>query len=106
MILRRCERCTARSGGIAIDSIHLRLLVTTMFISHKYRCIFIHVQKTGGASITEAFAKRDPCLEQPFFRHIRIRELWPYLVANNVTNYYKFALVRNPWDRLVSWYEF
>jgi hypothetical protein len=80
---------------------------TLMIISDHARCIFVHIQKTGGASIEELLRSHDPDIQENSFqgrRHMSAAELRT-LVAPDVWNaYFKFAFVRNPWDRLVSWY--
>lgn len=64
----------------------------------EHRAIFIHVPKTAGTSIAlklhEGTSRHVPCTA--------------YLAANpgKFARYWKFAFVRNPWDRLVSSYEF
>jgi len=70
-------------------------------ISHDLRCILVHVQKTGGMSIRRALdmAQWDPH-QHRFASELRSLygpELWE--------SYFKFGFVRNPWDRLVSWWE-
>ncbi|PCI30780.1 MAG: hypothetical protein COB67_01105, partial [SAR324 cluster bacterium] len=35
-----------------------------MFISHKYKVIFIHIQRTGGNSIHKIFQEHDPELQE------------------------------------------
>jgi hypothetical protein len=70
-------------------------------ISHPLRCIFVHIQKTGGSSVRQALgmAQHDADKHR-FAAELRERygdELW--------RSYFKFAFVRNPWDRLVSWWE-
>lgn len=59
-----------------------------------HRCIFIHIPKTAGSSIADA-------LFGAVSRHIPYTE---YLRASprKFRAYFKFAFVRNPWDRLVS----
>lgn len=64
----------------------------------RYRCIFIHVPKTAGHSVTTGL-----------FDQITGHSMWHrYYVANprKFHRYFKFAFVRNPWDRLVSTYHF
>lgn len=61
----------------------------------EFESIFIHIPKTGGSSIFETlFSKKSN-------GHIRWNQ---YKQANNkkFQKYFKFAVVRNPWDRLVS----
>ncbi len=66
----------------------------------EYRAIYIHTRKTGGTSIYYAFKgymhrpEKHPSLQ-------RILELYP-----EAKDYYKFAFVRNPWDWIVSLYEY
>ena len=62
------------------------------------RAIFIHVPKTAGTSVTRRLYAGPS-------RHVRCVE---YLRANpaKFEHFFKFAFVRNPWDRLVSSYEF
>lgn len=72
-----------------------------MNISHKHKCIFFHVPKTGGSSI-EALPMWDA-----WTGHFpRAAELGQSLGPAQWENYFKFAFVRNPWDRLVSLYHY
>ena len=68
-------------------------------ISHKYKCIFTHIQKNGGTSIKVPLGKLNG-----YFHH-------PAREQKNVFGkywgeYYKFSIVRNPWDRIVSIYHY
>jgi chondroitin 4-sulfotransferase 11 len=69
-------------------------------ICHKHRWIFVHIQKTGGDSIRAALGVElnDPHKRRtaPELRAIYGDAIWQ--------SSYKFAFVRNPWDRLVSWW--
>ena len=75
-------------------------------ISHLHRCIFTHVPKTGGKSVLAAFglpmlgADYDGGLahiEKPYgHRPLRIEREEP------LADYFCFAFVRHPLDRLVS----
>lgn len=63
-------------------------------ISDTNRCIFIHIPRTAGTSIKEA-------LDLPGRGH----PTWQYFHDNYPDKwkaYTKFAVVRNPWDRVVS----
>ncbi len=63
---------------------------------------FIHVQKTGGSSIDELSRATVPDIERYGPRHMGVRHARKVLY--NWSDYYSFAFVRNPWERLVSWY--
>jgi hypothetical protein len=72
-------------------------------ISHKYKCIFIHIPKAGGTSIenTTIFddqRERTGELVGGHLTAVDFREKYPH----QFDAYYKFAVVRNPYDRLVS----
>lgn len=72
-------------------------------ISHKYKCIFIHVPKAGGTSIekTSLFDDQRERTNQPIGGHsnaMKFKDTFP----EEFNSYFKFAFVRNPWDRLVS----
>jgi chondroitin 4-sulfotransferase 11 len=70
-------------------------------ISHELRCIFVHVQKTGGSSIRGALRMA----QFDAHKHRFADELRTIYGADTWNQYFKFAFVRNPWDRLVSWWE-
>jgi hypothetical protein len=70
-------------------------------ISHELKCIFVHVQKTGGSSIRHALQMA----QFDAHKHRFAAELRALYGEAAWGQYYKFAFVRNPWDRLVSWWE-
>jgi chondroitin 4-sulfotransferase 11 len=62
--------------------------------------IFVHVQKTGGNSVRTA-------LGGDIFdarKHFTARELRDFHGQTAWSACFKFSFVRNPWDRLVSWW--
>lgn len=83
-----------------------------MFISHRYRIIFIHIQKAGGSSIQRLFEQLDPELvtniaidpakQRP--KHCFARDIAEVIDDEMFRAYTSFSVVRNPFDRLVSWY--
>lgn len=83
-----------------------------MFISHKYRAIFVHIQRTGGNSIQRVFEEHDPDLieavpiaaEKLRTKHCYLSDIAEAIPADIFRSYCKFAVVRNPFDRLLSWY--
>ena len=61
-----------------------------IFLIREPRCVFIHIPKTGGASIRHGVFKGNVDGPKQGF----IPENWKSL--------YKFAFVRNPYDRVIS----
>jgi len=70
-----------------------------MIINHKYKFIFVHIHKTAGSSIRNSLLKLDG---SEFLAHHHTHLKW--IDYKKYEDYYKFCFVRNPWDRLVSWY--
>ena len=81
-----------------------------MIISHRHKFIFIHIPKTGGTSITKALM---PFLgikdltgkdshEDPLYHHRTAQEIKKIVGEKIWNSYFKFAVVRNPWDLMVS----
>lgn len=75
----------------------------TPAISNRYKCIFIHVPKAGGSSIerTSIFNDQREITGKVVAGHtkaVKFREKFP----REFNDYFKFAFVRNPFDRLVS----
>lgn len=60
-------------------------------ISHKYKCTFVHIPKTGGNSIKQALELRGEEHEY---------------VSSLELPYFSFTFVRNPFDRFVSAYSY
>lgn len=83
-----------------------------MVISHKYKTIFIHIQKTGGNSIESIFKKKDRKIISRIpikkvlmrTKHCYISDINGVVDENILSEYTKFCVVRNPFDRMVSWY--
>ena len=66
-------------------------------ISHKYKTIFIHINRTGGSSIETVFNKE-------LSNHERPNKIIKKIGLKKWNSYFKFTFVRNPWDRIVSIY--
>ena len=95
-------------------------------ISHKHKCIFVHLRRTAGNSIEEALGsiqlfdrsgkptnQWDNKLHRGNTRYkhdkrghylhttaTEIRDLYP----DSFDKYFKFSIVRNPWDQMISYY--
>jgi len=82
-------------------------------VSKKYKFIFIHIPKTGGSSIAEpeyqsgqgALVAHLGSEDHVQAGHIRAVGLKNRL-QDSWDDYFKFAFVRNPWDRIVSLYHY
>ena len=65
-----------------------------------YNFLFVHIQKTAGTSITRALMKI-PSSQFIAPAHLRLKDL--HFTKKNKP--FIFSAVRNPYNRLVSWYE-
>ena len=101
-----------------------------MIISHKLKYVFIHIPKTGGTSIrtlithhpkmfkpdvaghwhgiTEEHYAKFPNVSRELWTHSTAEEIKNWMTNNNYDwdDYFKFCFIRNPWDRMVSSYEY
>lgn len=95
-----------------------------MIVSHRHRFIFAAVPKTGTHSVRQALReqmsendveqvglfvnKRFPWADLAAIQHghLPLRQARPYLGEAAFGGYYKFAFVRNPFDRFVSYCAF
>ena len=88
-------------------------------ISHDKKCIFIHIPKCGGTSVEDVLwpkeqGRTEEDLWMGFVSRFKnkyqtggLQHLLAWQVREEVGRdvfraYYKFAFVRNPWDRVVS----
>ena len=90
-----------------------------MIISPKYDFVYFATMKTGSSSISSILSelndpelknfeydKNDPMIDdsydKKYFKHTTSYEL----NEKKYENYFKIAFVRNPWDRVLSWFFF
>lgn len=71
-------------------------------ISDKYRFVFVHINKTGGTSIEKVFERRAE-KKDVRFKH-QPAAFYKEKFPDQFRDYFKFSIVRNPWDWLVSRY--
>ena len=67
-------------------------------ISHKHKCIYIHINKCGGSTIDKVFTGSF-CGHKKAFEYKKSH-------PTEFDNYFKFTFVRNPWSRVVSFYHY
>ena len=72
-------------------------------IINEYKTIFIHIPKNAGTSIKEYFGYDLTSKEK--FKHSTVNEIKKEY-PNLYNSYKKFAIVRNPYDRMISWYAY
>lgn len=80
-----------------------------MRMSNRYRAIFIHVPKTGGNSINTAIDALPDGEVIDHYGPMPSKHIWAArlkaLVGEAAWNsHFTFAVVRNPWDQMVSCY--
>jgi Sulfotransferase family len=64
--------------------------------------IFVHIARTGGTSIETALTGNDWWKISPETKHLSARQLRVLVGEDKWTRYFKFSVVRNPWDRVIS----
>tara|TARA_R110002012_G_scaffold81167_1_gene205530 strand:- start:566 stop:1105 length:540 start_codon:yes stop_codon:yes gene_type:complete len=70
-------------------------------IIDQYKAIFIHIPKNAGTSIEEYFGNESVRIQPD--KHADIHEV-KRKFKNSYNNYKKFTIIRNPYDKMVSWY--
>jgi hypothetical protein len=94
-------------------------------ISHHDKCVFVHVPKCAGQSVELFFLDRIgldwerraplllrpndvPGLGPPRLAHLKAHEYVQkrWMTPAQFDEYFKFTFVRNPWDRVASFYRF
>ena len=70
-------------------------------IDHTRKCIYIHIPRTAGTSIERWITGKDWWLVDSKTKHLLASQA-RRIYADHWDAYFKFAFVRNPWDRMVS----
>ena len=70
-------------------------------IIDEHKVIFIHIPKNAGTSIETYFANESVRIQPR--KHADIHEIKRDF-KNSYNNYKKFTIIRNPYDKMVSWY--
>lgn len=74
-------------------------------IDHNNKVIFVHIARTGGSTVENMFMGQDYWLVNPSEKHIPAR-IARHLYEPYWSDYYKFAIVRNPFDRFRSLWKY
>lgn len=90
-------------------------------ISHKHKCIFIHIPKCGGSSVESVLwpaSRTESDLWMGFvsrycnkyqtggLQHLFAQQVRQEVGEAYFDRYFKFSFVRNPWDKAVSQFEY
>ena len=92
-------------------------------ISHRHRCIFVHIPKCGGTSIEDAIwpdidsrseadlwmgqdAEDFNRYQEDGLQHLLASQVREEVGESEFRSYFKFAFVRNPFDKAVSQFEY
>jgi len=89
-----------------------------MVINTHYKFIFVHIPKAAGVSIMKCLSKmkghntrwlaktKHETLSE-FYQEVNLRRnLADRILGRKPQNYFRFGFVRNPWDRMSSFYRY
>lgn len=71
-------------------------------VNIRLKHIFIHIPKTGGRSMCSVPWNRADIYN--LYGHYTIKDIQDYGI--DISKYYKWCFVRNPWERILSGYDF
>ena len=88
-------------------------------INHKHKFIFIHIPKTGGTSVEDTLFSSKTRTKKNLWggydsnkyqtgglQHLMASHILTEVGGDIFSKYFKFSFVRNPWDKMVSQYNY
>jgi hypothetical protein len=75
-----------------------------MIYSRRQRFVFIHIQRTGGTSLATLLKEGIRDARKLGWEHNRATRAIEIIGSDEFFACYRFSFVRNPWDRMVSWF--
>ncbi len=78
-----------------------------MIVSDTQRMLFVHVQKTGGSSVTNLISAQVPGARDVRSMQGDKHATLPTILRKRPewSDYFIFGFVRNPWARMLSWHQ-
>jgi chondroitin 4-sulfotransferase 11 len=80
-----------------------------MLLSNEHKFFFMHIPKTGGTSIRNALNQLIQAPQPYTERDMERKHMSAFLLRDKIydwDNLWKFTFIRNPYDRMVSYYTF
>lgn len=78
----------------------------TFYINGRTDVIFVHIPKTAGTSIRFAYDFNKPNPQKGIRKHYTSKEIITSIGREKWDSAFKFTIVRDPWERLYSFYLF
>jgi len=72
--------------------------------SRQAKVLFVHIQRTGGTSLANLLLKELPGARRLGGEHAHATVAMRHLGHAEFGQCFRFSFVRNPWDRMLSWF--
>jgi hypothetical protein len=76
------------------------------YIKNREDVVFIHITKNAGTSLTRCFDFNPVIETKNLLKHYTASNILEIIGQKKWEDAYKFTIVRNPWDRMLSYYFF